>query len=302
MRFQNLPNTPEAKEADVVLLPLPFEKTVTAGEGTSLAPAAIVESGMDIEYFEEEMRWSPFRHLTLHVTSTFAPLHEFDALFRTIESTLGEVRKNALLITLGGEHSISPFVTARRFGAPGTVVVFDAHADFRASYRGERYNHACAVYHMRAQGHRILSIGLRSFFEDEMERMERDAGVEFYTDMALRSERHRAELLRKLEGLEGEVYVSIDMDAFSPAVVPGVGTPQPGGLSWYFFLDCLKALLMNGKTDIRGVDLVEMVPDPMRISQVTAAKIVQKTVSYWGVCREYHKIPQRGSQMSVEYE
>jgi agmatinase len=94
------------------------------------------------------------------------------------------------------------------------------------------------------------------------------------------------------------------MDVFNPAVVPGVGTPQPGGFSWYQVIEVLESLFSKKQIDIdlRGVDVVELVPEQSRVSEMTAAKLLLKIISFWGCANGFNQKPQTGSQMQVEYE
>lgn len=297
--FQGLPNV-KIEQADVVLFPLGCELTVCGLGGTANAPEAIVEAGMDIEYFEEEMAWSPFLYMKLHTMQDFSAVRSFAELENRVKKRTKKIRNNQLLITLGGEHSITPFVAKERM-KKGTVVFFDAHADYRKSYHGEANNHACTMYNLEKLGYKIIAIGLRSFFEKEYKRLQNSSNIVCYSDMALQKKKIRKQLKKQLASLKGEVYISIDMDVFSPAVVPGVGTPQPGGLEWYEMLRYLKALCFNHQINIRGVDLVELVPDS-GISQIAAAKLIQKIVSYYGKAKGFDKKTQNGSQSMREYE
>ena len=121
-------------------------------------------------------------------------------------------------------------------------------------------------------------------------------------DRALRSEKVRKELLQTVSELEGDVYLSIDMDVFDPACVPGVGTPQAGGIDYYFATDILKALFLDSNAVIKGVDMVELIPEDSKVSQLFAAKLLQKIISYWGRSQGVQNREQTGGQMQVKYE
>jgi agmatinase len=92
------------------------------------------------------------------------------------------------------------------------------------------------------------------------------------------------------------------MDVFNPAVVPSVGTPQPGGFFWYPMIELLESLFSRKQVDLRGVDVVELVPETSRVSEMTAAKLLLKIISFWGSANGFELKPQTGSQMQVEYE
>lgn len=298
MTFQGLPNDKKSS-SDIVILPLPFEKTVCGKGGTALAPRAILDASMDIEYYEEEFYWSPFKHIKLH-TCKENRVDSFKNLELHVKKFIGSL-DGQFLLSLGGEHSITPFVTKYLLPKNSTIIFFDAHSDFRQSYKGSKNNHACALNNIVSQGHKAILIGVRSFFDDEKERMDK-YGVKYYTDFALQKKRNKKLLIKELKKIKSNVYISIDMDCFSPSFVSGVGTPLPGGIDWFFFLKALKSVIMNKKANILGADIVELVPEKSKVSQIIAAKIMQKIISYWGISKGFDKKDKLGSQMRVNFE
>ncbi len=302
-QFLSMPNAPPA-QADVLILPLPLERTVSFKPGTAQAPAAILEISDQLEFYEEDCRWSPFKHLLLSVLPEFADdrkLSDADWHGCLTDYIKNLPRKN-LLVSLGGEHSLTPSLVAGRMPEPGTVLFLDAHGDLRSSYEGSRYNHACPVTRLLDQGHEIVMAGIRSVYEAEMEVIEREPRISVFMDWELRTKRQWQTFLQKARSLEGPVYLSIDMDVFNPAVVPGVGTPQPGGFFWHQAIEVLEALFAGRKVDLRGADIVELVPESSRVSEMTAAKLLQKIISFWGIAEGYPSKPQVGSQTQIDYE
>jgi agmatinase len=144
--------------------------------------------------------------------------------------------------------------------------------------------------------------GIRSVYESEVELVEREPRITLFLDWDLRGKGQWESFLQKVNSLEGPVYLSIDMDVFNPAIVPGVGTPQPGGFFWYQAIEVLEALFSRKQIDLRGVDVVEMVPEPSRVSEMTAAKLLLKIISFWGMAKGYQTKPRTGSQMLIDYE
>ncbi len=305
MKYQCLPNTP-ADEADIIILPVAYEDTVSAKVGTRHAPAAILKATEQIEYYEEDQQWSPMKHMQISVEKELPKLDSesieaFNAKVRRTVAALPLTDKK-LFIGLGGEHSITPLLTAERMNESGTIVFLDAHADLRESYMGSAYSHACPSHHLLKQGHKMIMVGVRSLFEKEAERVANDENITFFGDRALQKSEVKAELLQMIASLEGPVWLSIDMDAFNPALVPGVGTPQPGGLDWYFAIEILEALFLDSSTKIAGVDILELVPEPTNVSQVFAAKLLQKIISFWGKANAFDSRPMNGAQMQVAYQ
>ena len=191
---------------------------------------------------------------------------------------------------------------ASRMPQPGSVVHLDAHADLRESYHGTPYSHACPVTRIRAQGHHVVMVGIRSVYEPEAARIATDVGIELFMDRTLQRADGWSRLIDSLRRLRGPVWLSVDMDAFDPALVPGVGTPQPGGLSWYQAVEILEAVAGNPDVQLQGVDIVELVPDPAQVSDTVAAKLIQKAISFWGQARGFDRRAPAGSQSGISDE
>ena len=302
-QFLEMPNAP-VDEADILLLPIPLERTVSFKPGTSDAPKAILETTEQLEFYEEDAGWSPFKHMKISVLPDFAEnKRETDEkLHSRLTKEVASLPDDNLFIGLGGEHSLTPSLVEARMPEPGTVLFLDAHADMRISYEGSKYSHACPVTRLLEQGHKIVMAGVRSVYEGEVELIEKDPRITLFLDWDLRGKGQWESFLQKVNSLEGPVYLSIDMDVFNPAVVPGVGTPQPGGFFWYPMIELLESLFSRKQIDLRGVDVVELVPETSRVSEMTAAKLLLKIISFWGSANGFELRPQTGSQMQVKYE
>ena len=296
MKYQSLPNA-SLESADIIILPIPHEQTVSGKGGTSGAPEAILEIGDDLEFYEEDAKWSPTKYMKVRVESS---LTEYKQITNAI--TALKIKENQFLISLGGEHSITPQITASVLDKKSTILFLDAHADMRESYQGSAFSHATPTHHLLDQGHKIVLVGVRSIFENEAIRIEEDKNITFFSDRVLQKAKAQEELLSHISNLEGDVYLSIDMDAFDPACVPSVGTPQPGGIDWFLALDILETLFANKNITIKGADIVELIPEASNVSQVFAAKLLQKIISFWGKSKGFDKTEMNGSQMEIEYE
>jgi agmatinase len=304
LRYQFLPNV-APDEADVVVLPVPFEATVSGRGGTARGPAAILAASEQIEYHDELADWSPMMHLEVSVQPSLEAGHGTDAEdFQACleETARGLSRPPSLLIALGGEHSITPGLVAGAMPEPGTVVQLDAHADLRRHFEGSAHSHACPMHHLRERGHTIVMAGVRSFLDAERRRIAEDPGLELFDDWSLRSEAGRAALIERCAAIAGPTWLTIDLDVFDPGLVPGVGTPQPGGLDWYTVVEVVEAVAGNRHADLRGVDIVELIPDASSVSDTVAAKLMQKIISFWGRSRGLHERPMNGGQSRVAYE
>jgi agmatinase len=300
--FLFLTNYP-SEQADVLILPVPYEQTVTYKPGTRQGPEAILAASEQLEFYEEDAGWCPAEHLKFCVLlPADVDILPQEAFFHHLYERVSQLPADNLFIALGGEHSITPEMVFARMPEGGTVVQIDAHADLRPSYHGSIYNHACPMYRLRQKGYELIQIGIRSLHAKEAKLIEMDLDISTYFDRAL----HRAEvwqaLIRQLSELSGPVWLTIDMDGFDPSLIAGVGTPQPGGLSWHQGLDIIETLMQNEAVDLRGVDVLELVPEASRVSDMMGAKLVQKCISFWGKARGYHHRPANGSQIGVDDE
>ncbi|TPW18593.1 MAG: Arginase [Halothiobacillaceae bacterium] len=301
LQYQYLPNAP-LNEADVIIFPVPMEATVSFKGGTAEGPEAIMATTDQLEYYEEDGQWCPFLHMRVAVIDAFVTQIEGEseaAMHQRLFEETNKLPHTNLLIALGGEHSITPAIVQARMPTPGTIVHLDAHADIRETFHGSEYNHACPMHRLAKQGHKILSAGIRSVYEGEAERIKNDPNVTMFMDRQLYRPAEWQRYMDTLKSLTGPVFLTIDMDAFDPALVSGVGTPQPGGLSWHQTLDIVEALLYNPNIELRGADIVELAPEASCVSAMTAAKLMQKIISHWGKSKGYDQRPQAGSQAGM---
>lgn len=189
------------------------------------------------------------------------------------EATQEILTAGAKPIVLGGEHSISPGAIRAVFEAhPDLVVVqFDAHADLRDEWNGTRNSHACAMRRILdfILPDRLLQVGIRSGTREEFVEMRQQKRL--IAPVA-------TELRQKLTEFEGApIYVTFDLDIFDPQLVPGTGTPEPGGIDWACFESLRECL--NGR-EIVGLDIVELAPnlDHSEVSSVVAAKLLREWI------------------------
>jgi len=294
--YQYLPNT-SSEKADIIIQRVCWGESVSGAQGTAQAPDAILKASEQIEYYDEDLEWSPMKYMSVCVSNSVS---KYEKITESTNSL--NIGNNKLLISLGGDHSITPQITKALLKKPAKILFLDAHADLRASYLGNENSHATPAFHLLEQGHKLIMAGVRSMFEAEAERVKSDENIEFFSDRALQKESLKKQLLQRVKELEGDVYLSIDMDVFNPAYVPSVGTPQPGGIDYYFATDILYALFMESNAKVLGADLVELIPESSLVSQTFAAKLLQKIISYWGKSQGFDAKEQNGSQMQVEYE
>jgi agmatinase len=187
------------------------------------------------------------------------------------------LEKDKFLVALGGEHSITPplVAAAARRHTGLHVLQLDAHADLRDSYMGTPHNHACAM--RRVLDHAsVTQVGIRSLSAEEAEAIPSLKTSIFY-DHDMR--RDPEWVTRVVASLGDPVYVTVDVDAFDPAIMPATGTPEPGGLSWYEALSLLKQVF--SRRTVVGCDVVELSPMPPLVApNFLCAKLIYKMIGY----------------------
>jgi agmatinase len=283
---------------------LPHELTVSYKSGTRNGPEAILVATDQLEFYEEDGQWSPLKHMGVCVLPAVDKrLYEANADFhQRLTNYARDLPDDALLLSLGGEHSLTASLVAGRLSEPGTVVHVDAHADLRPQFEGSEFSHASPMHQIREAGHRIIMAGVRSLMDAEAERIATDPAIRCYTDRSLHNDDTWQALIAELGELQGPIYLTVDLDALQPGQAPGVGTPQPGGLSWYQLLAIVEAVMGNPNARVAGCDIVEMIPESSCATDMIAAKLSQKMISNWGLCQGFHHRPANGSQTEVDYE
>jgi len=258
----------------VVVLPVPYDSTVTARAGTRDGPRAIIEASADMELYDIGLGIEPYRH-GIHTLPELAP-HTGSpaAMCARIEDVVGELLDaGKFVVTLGGEHTVAAgAVRAHAKRRPGlSVLAFDAHSDMRDEYLDSRYNHACTLRRANDVA-RVTQVGLRSASVEDA-RFIREQGLAFYSPRELRDVGAQA----VIDHLSDDVYITIDLDNFDPAEMAAVGTPEPGGLHWDEVSDLLIAVTQARR--VVGFDVTELSPSlgPASCAQL-AAKLTYRLI------------------------
>lgn len=286
--FLNLPDAgPDS--ADVILLPLPFEGTVSYGRGTSGGPAAILTASAQIELWDEEVDFDLDR-LAYHSAPPVLPNENEqpgEYLERVFTAAARLQHNDRLIVGVGGEHSVTSSLVRAAAGSEGlsgvTIVQVDAHADLRNEFEGTKHSHACVLRRIVDRGASVIAIGIRSADRAEMEFGRSTGRCTTYFAHHLAGDLDvEQNLLGQLKHVTGKVYLTIDIDALDVMYSPATGTPQPGGLSWWQTLRYLRALLIeNRNCMIIGCDIVETVPQHGTVvNEITAARLLCKMLAY----------------------
>lgn len=286
MTYQHQPRNPgfldlpeemrDPRKSRFAVLPVPYDKTSSWKKGADQGPEAIIDASATVEWYDIQTNAQPCRRgiTTLPAIECQGTPKE---LADHVEAAVDRIfDAEQLPIVLGGEHSVSIGAiraAARRIKGL-SVLQIDAHGDTREDYEGTPYNHACVMARAR-QWCKIVQVGIRALDASEVETMDTDR-VFFAHDIVQNPDASWMD--RAIDLLTDDVYITIDLDAFDPGLIPATGTPEPGGLSWSDVDRFLSKVVARRR--IVAFDVVELLPLPgQHASAFTAAKLVYRVIS-----------------------
>lgn len=259
----------------ITLIPVPYDGTSTWQKGADKGPEAFLEASENMELFDIETNSEVYKkgvYLADAITENESPEAMTETVHKTVKSY---INKNKFVTLFGGEHSVS-IGSIRAFNECYnnlSVLHIDAHADLRKEYEGSSCNHACAVYEAN-QNTNLVQVGIRSMDISETRVMQKDKV--FFAHEMVNDEYWMDDAV---DLLTENVYITFDLDAFDPSIMPSTGTPEPGGLFWYETLEFLKKVF--DQKNVVGFDIVELCPNEVdKSSDFLAAKLYYKMLSY----------------------
>jgi agmatinase len=267
------------EKSRVVVLPVPYERTVSYGVGTRNGPAAILEASHYVELYDDELDEEVAR-VGIHTLPPWLPDRmEPEAAVEALEGVVSELlARPRFVLTLGGEHAIAAGpIRAHLARYPKlSVLHFDAHGDLRDEYEGDKYSHACAARRVVELGIPTVHVGIRSISREEID-YARAEGLLIVSNRRLPD--FDDWIPEALARLTDEVYVTFDVDFFDGSLVPGTGTPEPGGGTWADALEILRRIAADRR--IVGADVVEHAPlAGNRAPDFLVAKLCYKLLGY----------------------
>jgi agmatinase len=269
------PRLADYRRARFAVLPIPYDATTSYAVGTRDGPRAIISASQQVELYDEALGRESFRTGVATLDPVAPHVGGPEEMVRRIQrAARGPARDGKFLIGLGGEHSLSAGLVAavRSVHRDLCVLQIDAHADLRDEYQGSPYSHACVMRRIHDLGVPAVAVGIRSFSAEEA-RFIRSARKPIISARACRDS---ADWIERTVALLGpRVYVTIDIDGFDPAVAPGTGTPEPGGLDWHQVTDLLAGVARRRR--IVAADVVEVRPIPSsNVTEFLAARLVYR--------------------------
>ena len=265
----------------VIIVPFGLEKTVSYGGGTKNGPKEIIKASHQVELFDEELNKEPYKEIGVKTLEPFPIKKKIeDALNQLSKINEKILAQNKFPMVLGGEHSITPGSLKpflKKYNKI-TILHFDAHADLRESYNGEKFSHASAIKRcLDFKNVKVVSFGIRNLSKTEMNfyNQNRDR-IEIFWGKDKRSWN-----FKKLKNLfkNKSVYITFDVDSFDASIMPATGTPEPGGLLWEEVLPIIKNVCQI--SNVIGADINELAPiKNFNSYNFLVAKLAYKILSY----------------------
>ncbi len=265
----------------VIIVPFGLEKTVSYGAGTKNGPKEIIKASHQVELFDEELNKEPHKEIGIKTLKPFPIKKKINQALDQLSSINEKIiSDDKFPMVFGGEHSITPGSIkpiVKKYNEI-TLLHFDAHADLRESYQGEKFSHASAIKRcLDNKNVKVISFGVRNLSKQEMD---------FYNNNRDRIEifwgkdKKNWDLTKIEKFFKGKtVYITFDVDGLDASIMPATGTPEPGGLLWEDVLPIIKKVCQI--SNIVGADINELAPIKNFDSyNFLVAKLAYKILAY----------------------
>ena len=265
----------------VVIVPFGLEKTVSYGGGTKNGPREIIKASHQVELYDEELNCEPYKKIGIKTLRPFKIDNNINKALKKMSKINEQILNKKLFpMTFGGEHSITPGCIApfaKKF-KDVCLLHFDAHADLRESYNGEKFSHASAIRRcLDYPNISVISFGVRNISESEIPFLKKNSSrIKIF--WAKDKSKWNLNKFKKLIKNK-TVYITFDVDGLDSSIMPATGTPEPGGLLWDETLNILRIASKNSK--IVGADINELSPiKGFNSYNFLVAKLAYKILSY----------------------
>lgn len=263
-----------------VVLPVPYDKTSTWGQGAEKGPLAILEASANMELYDIETKTQAYKKGVFTSEPIITDKNPEFLFEMVLEKARNFIKDEKFLITIGGNHCV-PIGSCKAYSEkyPNlSVLQIDAHSDMRDSYQDNKFSHACAMARMSEWAKPVM-VGIRSMDASEIESVK---GKDVFYASYVR--KNPTWIKEAVNALTEDVYITIDLDGFDPSIMSATGTPEPGGLYWYETLELFEEVAKT--KNIVGFDVVELCPNEFsNPSNFMAAKLIYKIMSFI----EYYK-------------
>ena len=278
--FLGIDNKFNIKEK-AIIVPFGLEKTVSYGGGTKNGPREIIKASHQVELYDEELNCEPYKKIGIKTLKPFKIDKNINKALNKMSKINEDIlNKKIFPLTLGGEHSITPGCIA-----PFTkkykklcLLHFDAHADLRESYNGEKFSHASAIKRcLDYKNVSVISFGIRNISKSEIPYLKKNSSR---INIFWAKDKKKWNLNKFKKMIKNKtVYLTFDVDGFDSSIMPATGTPEPGGIFWDEALEIIKIAMKN--SNIVGADINELAPiKGFNSYNFLVAKLAYKILSY----------------------
>ena len=265
----------------VVVVPFGLEKTVSYGGGTKNAPKEIIKASHQVELYDEELHCEPYKKIGIKTLKPFKINKDIKKALKQISNINEKILNKKLFpITFGGEHSITPGCINPFIKKYNKLCLlhFDAHADLRESYNGNKFSHASAIKRcLDYKNVSVISFGIRNISASEVAYLKKNSSRIniFWAKDKMKWDLNKFKKMVKNK----TVYLTFDVDGLDASIMPATGTPEPGGLLWDETLNIIKIACKH--SNIVGADINELSPiKGFNIYNFLVAKLAYKILSY----------------------
>ena len=278
--FLGIDNKVDFKEK-VVVVPFGLEKTVSYGGGTKNGPKEIIKASHQVELYDEELNCEPYKKIGIKTLKPFKIDKNIQKALNKMSKINQEILDKKLFpMTFGGEHSITPGCIAPFTKKYKKVCLlhFDAHADLRESYNGEKFSHASAIRRCLDYSNvSVISFGIRNISQSEIPFLRKNSSR---INIFWAKDKNKWDLNKFKKLIKDKtVYLTFDVDGLDSCIMPATGTPEPGGLLWDETLNIIKIAAKYSK--IVGADINELSPiKGFNSYNFLVAKLAYKILSY----------------------
>ncbi len=278
--FLGIDNKVNFKEK-VVIVPFGLEKTVSYGGGTKNGPKEIIKASHQVELYDEELNCEPHKKIGIKTLKPFKIDKDIKKALSKMSKINEEILDKKLFpMTFGGEHSITPGCIAPFTKKYKDICLlhFDAHADLRESYNGEKFSHASAIKRcLDYPNVSLISFGIRNISESEIPFLKKNSSR---INIFWAKDKNKWNLNKFKKLIKNKiVYLTFDVDGLDSSIMPATGTPEPGGLLWDETLNIIRIAAKNSK--IVGADINELSPiKGFNSYNFLVAKLAYKILSY----------------------
>ena len=278
--FLGVDNKFNFKEKAIVV-PFGLEKTVSYGGGTKNGPKEIINASHQVELYDEELNCEPYKKIGIKTLKPFPVNKNIKKALSDMGKINEQILKRKLFpLTLGGEHSITPgcLIPFTKKFKNICLLHFDAHADLRDSYEGEKFSHASAIRRcLDYKNVSVISFGIRNISESEIPFLKKNASR---INIFWAKDKKKWNLKKFKKLIKNKtVYLTFDVDGLDSSIMPATGTPEPGGLLWDETLEIIKIAAKN--SNIVGADINELAPiKGFNSYNFLVAKLAYKILSY----------------------